>query len=185
MSLSRIVYVLLLFVIFCSAYYLLDKQKTFDIQIAPNQELPMFSSKRMENILYTENGIRSYIITSAHLNHFAEGNTEFKFPVLDIYKKGQIQEWRVTANKATLSKNHILTLYDNVLVENLLNTSDVNIISTEKLSMELDNQNFWTNNEVTLTGHKFKTEGKAMKGNFSKKTALLYKVQSRYENFAS
>ncbi len=43
MSLSRIVYVLLLFIASWSLYYLLGQEQDSKIQVAPNLELPMVS----------------------------------------------------------------------------------------------------------------------------------------------
>ena len=63
MSLSRIGYLILAFVICWSAYYLFDKGKTFDIQVEPDTELPMFSGEDLVNTSYNEEGIRSYVIT--------------------------------------------------------------------------------------------------------------------------
>ncbi|WP_071196729.1 LPS export ABC transporter periplasmic protein LptC, partial [Vibrio cholerae] len=69
MSLSRIVYVLLLFIASWSLYYLLGQEQDSKIQVAPNLELPMFSGENLENISYDEQGIRNYVITSIHLDH--------------------------------------------------------------------------------------------------------------------
>ncbi|MCW8333145.1 LPS export ABC transporter periplasmic protein LptC [Vibrio sp. SCSIO 43135] len=183
MSLSRIIYTLLFFVACWSAYYLFDKEQTFDIQVTPDQELPMFSGTNMENVSYAEDGIRSYIITSTHLDHFAKsGDTEFDFPVLKIYKEGVIQEWEITADRAILSEEQVLTLYDNVLAKNLLSDSGFDTMSTDEMSIKLDNRDFWADNRVVLVGPQFETEGQAMKGNFADNTAVLYNhVQGRYE----
>ncbi len=72
MSLSRIVYVLLLFIASWSLYYLLGQEQDSKIQVAPNLELPMFSGENLENISYDEQGIRNYVITSIHLDHYAK-----------------------------------------------------------------------------------------------------------------
>ena len=183
MSLSRVLYVLLFIVASWSLFYLLSKEQTFDIQVAPNQELPMFSGENIENISYNEKGIRSYIITSTHLDHFAKsGDTEFDFPVLKIYKEGVIQEWEITSDRAILDDDQVLTLYDNVLAKNLLDDSGFDTMSTDEMSIQLDNRDFWADNRVILVGPQFETEGQAMKGNFADNTAVLYNhVQGRYE----
>ncbi|MGF1721536.1 LPS export ABC transporter periplasmic protein LptC [Vibrio kyushuensis] len=186
MSLSRIIYLLLFFVITWSTYYLYDKEQEFDIQVAPDQELPMFTGRDIENVSYTESGIRSYIITSVYLENFAEsGDTWFDLPVLKIYKEGTEQEWEITADRALLDSDQILTLYDNVIANNLLAESGFDTMSTEELSIKLTNRDFWADNQVVLVGPQFETEGQAMKGNFADNNAVLYNyVQGRYETLA-
>ena len=76
----------------------------------------------------------------------------------------------------------VLTLYDNVLAKNLLPDSGFDTMSTDVLGIQLDNRDFWADNQVTLVGPQFETVGQAMKGNFAENNAILYKhVQGRYE----
>ncbi|USD32252.1 MULTISPECIES: LPS export ABC transporter periplasmic protein LptC [Vibrio] len=183
MSLSRIGYLILAFVICWSTYYLFDKGKEYDIQVEPDTELPMFSGEDLVNTSYNEEGIRSYVITSVKLDHYAKsGNTFFDQPILKVYKEGTTQEWEVTADRGILGQDHVLTLYDNVLAKNLLPDSGFDTMSTDVLGIQLDNRDFWADNQVTLVGPQFETVGQAMKGNFAENNAILYKhVQGRYE----
>ncbi len=183
MSLSRIGYILLLFVVCWCGYYLIDRQDDYDVQVAPNTELPMFSGQNLTNTSYNESGVRSYVITSKHLDHFAKsGDTVFAQPILKVYKEGQTQEWEVTAEQGTLDKKHVLTLQGNVKAKNLLPDSGFDTLTTQTLSIQLDNRDFWADNQVNLIGPQFETVGQAMKGNFADNNAVLYKhVQGRYE----
>lgn len=185
MSLSRILYTILIFVASWSAYYLLDKEKSADIQVAPNLELPMFSGNTVENISYDSQGVRNYVITSVHFEYFAKsGNTIFDSPVLKVFQEGTRQEWEITAKRGILTKEHVLTLYDNVLAENLLEDSGFDTMKSARLSIQLDNKDFWTETQVDMSGPQFETQGQAMKGNFADKSAVLYNhVQGRYETF--
>lgn len=183
MSLSRIGYILLLFIASWSTYYLLSGGEEFDIQVEPNTELPMFTGKNLVNTSYSEQGIRSYVITSDKLNHYAKsGDTIFDNPILKVYKEGTTQEWEVTAERGVLDQDHVLTLYTDVQAKNLLPDSGFDTMSTNTLSIQLDNRDFWADNQVVLVGPQFETVGQAMKGNFAENTAVLYKhVQGRYE----
>ncbi|EPE37242.1 lipopolysaccharide export system protein lptC [Candidatus Photodesmus katoptron] len=188
MNLSHIVYIILILSASYSIYYLFEKkEEKINRYITSNKQIPMFRSKNMENIFYTEEGIRSHIITSKHLKYFPKsGETEFEFPVLKIYKNGQIQEWEISSDKALLYENRILTLYDNVLAKNLLVQSVFDVMSTKELNIELNNKNFWSHDHVVFIGQKFKIEGQEMKGNFIKNTAILSKkVKGQYEFFIS
>lgn len=183
MSFSRILYVILFFVASWSAYYLIDKEQSTAIQVAPNFELPMFSGKNLDNVSYNQQGVRSYVITSKHLDHYAKsGNTTFEYPVLKVYQQGTTQAWELTAKRGILTKDHVLILYDEVLAKNLLADSGFDELSTAKLSIQLDSRDFWADSEVTMTGPQFETRGQAMKGNFGDHSAVLYNhVQGRYE----
>ncbi|MDN3608944.1 LPS export ABC transporter periplasmic protein LptC [Vibrio ostreicida] len=183
MSLSRIGYLILAFIICWSAYYMFDKSQKYDIQVEPDTELPMFSGEGLVNTSYTDKGMRSYIITSVHMDHYAKsGDTIFDQPVLKVYKDGKIQEWEVTAERGILDQDHVLTLYDNVLANNLLADSGFDTMSTDVMGIQLDSRDFWADNQVTLVGPQFETVGQAMKGNFAENNATLYKhVQGRYE----
>ncbi|AAF95667.1 TPA: LPS export ABC transporter periplasmic protein LptC [Vibrio cholerae] len=183
MSLSRIVYVLLLFIASWSLYYLLGQEQDSKIQVAPNLELPMFSGENLENISYDEQGIRNYVITSIHLDHYAKsGNTLFKAPILKVYREGTLQEWEITARRGILSKDQVLTLYDDVLAKNLLPDSGFDTLTTSEMSIQLKSRDFWADKPVELRGPQFETHGQAMKGNFADHSAELYnQVQGRYE----
>jgi len=81
-----------------------------------------------------------------------------------------------------LTKDHVLTLQSNILGKNLLPDSGFDTLSTDIIHIQLDNRDFWADNQVTLIGPQFETVGQAMKGNFADNTAILYNhVQGRYE----
>ncbi|GAK83361.1 uncharacterized protein YrbK [Vibrio ponticus] len=183
MSLSRIGYLVLLIIIAASGYYLMQEQAEYDIHVEPDVELPVFTGSGLINTSYNEQGTRSYVITSERLDNYASnGETIFVKPVLKVYQQGDIQEWQITAEQGVLTEDHILTLKTNVLGKNLLPDSGFDTLATDTLSIQLDNRDFWADNQVTLVGPQFETVGQAMKGNFAENTATLYKhVQGRYE----
>ncbi|WP_038173610.1 LPS export ABC transporter periplasmic protein LptC [Vibrio pacinii] len=183
MSLSRIGYLILAFIICWSAYYLFEQQQSYDIQVEPDTELPMFSGEGLINTSYNESGVRSYVITSVKLDHYAKsGDTIFANPVLKVFKQGSIQEWEITAVRGVLTQDHILTLYDDVLANNLLPDSGFDTLSTDIMNIQLDSRDFWANNRVVMIGPQFETIGQAMTGNFADNHATLYnQVQGRYE----
>jgi len=184
MSLSRILYTLLIFAATWCGYYLMDNAHKADIQVTPNLELPTFSGNTLSNTSYGTKGIRNYEITSLHLDYYAKsGNTIFEKPILRIYQNGKIIEWKIVAEKGILTSNKILTLYDNVIANNLLADSSFDSMKAARLSINLINRHFWTETKVSLQGPQFQTMGQAMKGNFADQKALLYNhVQGKYEN---
>ncbi|MCG3732167.1 LPS export ABC transporter periplasmic protein LptC [Vibrio cincinnatiensis] len=183
MSLSRILYLCLFFIAAWSGYYLLDKDQSTAIQVAPNFELPMFSGQSLDNVSYNQQGVRSYVITSQHLDYYANsGSTTFEYPVLKVFRDGTNQEWELTAKRGILTKDQVLILYDEVVANNLLPDSGFDRLTTTKLNIQLHSRDFWADSQVELVGPQFKTQGQAMTGNFSNHSAVLYNhVQGRYE----
>ncbi|NNN45594.1 MULTISPECIES: LPS export ABC transporter periplasmic protein LptC [Vibrio] len=183
MSFTRILYLCLFFIAAWSGYYLLDKNQNTAVQIAPNFELPLFSGQLLDNVSYNQQGVRSYVITSQHLDYYANsGSTTFEYPVLKVFRDGTTQEWELTAKRGILTKDQVLILYDQVIVNNLLVDSAFKQMTTTKLSIQLDSRDFWADSQVELVGPQFQTLGQAMKGNLSDHSAVLYNhVQGRYE----
>lgn len=183
MSFTRLIYLLLLFVVAWCGYYLLTPKGHEDMQVAPNLELPMFSGTGLENITYGEDGVRSYIIRSTSLDHYAKsGDTIFNQPTLLVYREGSVVEWKVTATRAVLDEDQILTLYDEVLMKNLLPGASFDTMVTDKLVINLTNRDFKADQQVMLVGPQFETTGGAMQGNLRKHFATLTdEVQGRYE----
>jgi lipopolysaccharide export system protein LptC len=183
MSMSRIIYLILLFFVCWATYYLLDKKQNTDIQISPNLELPTFTGENFSNVSFSEIGIRNHIISSRHLYYYSKsGNTIFNQPILRVFQNGDVLEWKITAKRGILTKNNVLTLYDDVVAKNLLENSSFDSLSTIKMSIQLDTRDFWTEDPVLLKGPLFENQGQAIKGNFADHSALLYNnVQGRYE----
>lgn len=183
MSISRLIYLLLFFVISWSCYYLYGQRENHAVQVAPNWELPMFSGQSLNNISYNSEGVRSYQISSSHLDHYAKsGETMFENPSLVIYRDGETIEWQVTARRAILDEEQRLTLFDHVQMKNLLPEASFEMLSTDKIEIDLSNRDFRADQQVLLIGPQFETTGEAMMGNLKTNTATLYNnVQGRYE----
>jgi lipopolysaccharide export system protein LptC len=183
MSFIRIIYIILMIIAGYSVYYLYSGQGDELAQVSPSSEFPTLSGQNVDNVTYNESGVRSYRVVSKQLEHYAKsGNTIFEVPALSVYRNGKTEEWRITADRGVLDKDQILTLYGNVLAQNLLPDASFDTMATDKLLINLTDRNFWADSQVLLTGPDFETEGQKMKGNFGENTATLYeKVQGRYE----
>ena len=183
MSFTRSIYLLLLFIVAWCGYYLLSPSIDNSIQVASDSEQPMFSGNKVENITYGIDGLRSYSIQATKLDHYStSGETIFAQPTLMVYREGSIHEWQISATKAVLDKQKMLTLYDNVLMQNLIPDASFKTLSTNKMVINLTNRDFKAEQQVTLLGPQFETTGGAMHGNFKANTATLTdEVQGRYE----
>lgn len=183
MSLSRILNIILIGVCAWLIYSINKDNQQADIQVSPNIELPVFSGNELTNTTYNQQGIRNYQITSTSLDYYSNsGNTTFNAPTLQVYRDGTIVEWKISAKRGILTKNNVLTLYDDVTAENLLEGASFDTLTTSKLSIHMSSNDFWTENDVLLKGAQFETLSHAVKGNFSDQVAELYNhVQGRYE----
>ncbi|MCG3884611.1 LPS export ABC transporter periplasmic protein LptC [Photobacterium leiognathi] len=183
MTLKRLLYVLL--AVFCAwlGYYQLEQHWQKDEQVKPDDEKPVFIGNDISNTTFDLSGIRSYQIDSDHLEYFEKsGQTDFVKPVLWVFKDGTNAEWRISANTAMLDNKNILNLHGNVRMFNLLPDSDIQVIKTDNLQLNIETQDFNTQDHVTITGPAFQNQGDGMTGNMKRKVAKLLKnVKSRYE----
>ncbi len=183
MSFTRLLNLLLIFIVAWCAYYLITPRGNDAIQVEPDTELPMFSGSGLENVTYGEDGVRSYVIRSTSLEYYAKsGETIFNTPTLMVYHEGKAVEWKISATKAVLDEEQVLTLYDKVLMQNLLPGASFDTMATDRLVINLTNRDFKADQQVMLVGPQFETTGGAMQGNLKQHTATLTdEVQGRYE----
>jgi lipopolysaccharide export system protein LptC len=183
MTLSRIIYAMLVIVAAYSSYYIYLGRQPNVVQISPDLELPALSGHNINNVTYNESGLRSYRVAAKYLDYFAKsGDTVFEYPTLHVFKDGTTEEWQISADRGVLDKHQKLRLYGNVLARNLLPEASFTTMATRELLIDLTDRNFWADTQVLLVGPLFETKGQAMKGNFRDNVATLYnKVQGRYE----
>ncbi|MCD9464344.1 LPS export ABC transporter periplasmic protein LptC [Photobacterium phosphoreum] len=183
MTFKKLFYVLVVIICAWLSYYLLEQHWRQDVQVTPNDEKPMFIGNNVSNTSFDLKGTRQYQLDADHLEHFnVSGLTTFTKPVLWVFKQGQNAEWRISANSAKLEQDKILHLQGNVRIFNLLPDSDIQVIKTNNLRLNLVNKDFDTDDHVTINGPAFQNQGDGMKGNMSRNVATLLKnVKGRYE----
>ncbi|OOE61132.1 LPS export ABC transporter periplasmic protein LptC [Salinivibrio sp. IB282] len=177
---------LLLLVVLCSVsgYYLLVQHGWQQVQqVTPDAEKPLFTGEAIQTVQYDADGVRSYTVHAKHLEHYAKiDETHFNEPVLWTYKAGTEEEWRVSADYAILSDDHLLTMTGNVRIFNLLPNAQIDSVATDSVTLNLTTRDFWSESPTTITGTRFQTKGKRVKGNFGNhQMELLDDVRGRYE----
>ncbi|MGX9418132.1 LPS export ABC transporter periplasmic protein LptC [Vibrio sp. RC27] len=184
MTFSRYLYIVLIGISGWLIYYINADNSQVDIQVTPDIELPAFSGSELSNTTYDPLGIRNYQIKSTSLEYYStSGNTTFDAPILFVYREGTLVEWKITSKRGILAKDQVLTLYDDVVAENMLEGASFDTLKTEKLSIHLGTNDFWTDNDVVTKGPQFENFSHALKGNFNAQEAELYNhVQGVYEN---
>lgn len=183
MSLSKLIYLLLIFVASWSAYYLYEQSATDSEQILPSAEAPMFTGTNLYNTSYDINGLRNYKIHSTSLEHYAQtGKTVFHQPKLIVYREGNVDEWIITSDTGVLNKDYELTLNGHVVARNTLEGSSFDKLTTEMMLLNLKTKDFSSDEEITMIGPQFINIGNAIKGNFDANVATLFnQVQGKYE----
>lgn len=154
-----------------------------DIQVSPDAEKPLFTASDVKSTKYNREGIRSYRLESVHLEHYQQlDETHFNEPVLWTYRNGVEQNWRIRSDFAVLENNRILKMTGHVKIFNLLPEAQIKIINTDKLTLDLVTQDFWSDTPTDITGVGFRTQGERAKGNFgSHQMELIEQVNSKYE----
>ncbi|RYU69134.1 LPS export ABC transporter periplasmic protein LptC [Aliivibrio finisterrensis] len=185
MTLKHFFMAILLMVSSWSGYYLYYEYAQNNQQIAPDQQVPVFTGRDISNNNYDESGVRNYQIDAKALERFAKtGETNFTTPHLFVFKDGALKEWEIISDIGVLNKKHELNLSGNVIVKNLLPGAAFDTMTTDSITIELSTKDFSTEDVVNLVGPTFETTGVGMKGNFtSQQTTLLKNVQGIYEAF--
>ncbi|WP_407331489.1 LPS export ABC transporter periplasmic protein LptC [Enterovibrio sp. 27052020O] len=184
MILQRLGMVVLLAVCGLTGYYLLNQHYwQTETQVAPDAEKPLFTAEDVKSTTYNEQGIRSYTLDSTHLEHYQQiDETHFNEPVLWTYSDGTNEEWRISSEFAVLENKHILVMTGRVRIFNLLPDAQIKVVTTEKLTLDLTSNDFWSDMETEITGTGLQTSGLRAKGNFgTHQMELIEQVKSRYE----
>lgn len=149
----------------------------------PDDKEPTYQTEQMITIVYNPEGQLNYKLTAEDVKYYASPeDTWFTKPVMIMFDKDQIATWSVRSDRAKLTKERMLYLYDNVEVNSLTTTSQLEKIKTNSAEVNLLTQDISSDDHVTLYGANFTSEGMKMRGNLRDKTAqLIEKVKTYYE----
>ena len=175
---------LLIFSAFCGYYIFINIDWNKEQQVELSAERPLFTSRGIETTSYDQAGLRNYQLYSKYLEHFTSNDeTHFDAPLLHTFKEGSIKEWRISSDEALLVSKHILVMTGNVEIHNLLPNAQLKTITTDRITLDLNSRDFWTDTEIHITGANFTTQGKSAKGNFDTQyMELMEQVKTVYES---
>lgn len=170
-------------------YYTLNQQDdaalSARIQTSDN---PDYIANQMETTLYSLDGRKQYVATADQVEYFQQGgNTVFKSPVIYLFEPTANQEhlvrsWKLSAAQATLDKDKMLYLDDNVIIESLLPESKIHSLKTASAVVNLTTQDVTSDTMVSVVGQSFTTTGQRLVGNLRQQIATLKEqVQTHYE----
>ncbi|MDD7569064.1 MAG: LPS export ABC transporter periplasmic protein LptC [[Actinobacillus] rossii] len=170
-----------------------DDEKLTDLIKPP--EKPEYIGQKMETVVFSPTGEKQYVALSDKVEHFTfDGHTDFTKPVVYVLDvpinkddtesavKNQIESWKLTADKATLSKDNMLSLKGNVVAQSLVESSKLQRIATESAIVNLKTQDITSNSMVTINGQNLTSTGLKLTGNLKQQTATLKEqVKTHYE----
>lgn len=170
-----------------------DDEKLTDLIKPP--EKPEYIGQKMETVVFSPTGEKQYVALSDKVEHFTfDGHTDFTKPVVYVLDmpinkddtesavKNQIESWKLTADKATLSKDNMLNLKGNVVAQSLVESSKLQRIATQSAVVNLKTQDITSNSMVTINGQNLTSTGLKLTGNLKQQIATLKEqVKTHYE----
>jgi lipopolysaccharide export system protein LptC len=154
-----------------------------DNSVPVNNQEPTYQSQHTVTVVYNPAGQLSYKLVAEEVKYYtADELSWFTQPVMTLFDEHAVATWSIRADRAKLTKNRMLYLYGHVEVNSLTTTSQLEKIKTDNAQINLVTQDVSSDDEVTLFGTNFTSNGMKMRGNLRNKTAeLIDKVKTNYE----
>jgi lipopolysaccharide export system protein LptC len=148
-----------------------------------NHQDPTYQSQHTVTVVYSPTGKLNYKLVAEEVKHYtADELSWFTQPVMTLFDQNAVATWSVRADRAKLTNDRMLYLYGHVEVNSLTTTSQLEKIKTDNARVNLVTQDVYSDDEVTLFGTNFTSNGMKMRGNLRDKTAeLIDKVKTNYE----
>lgn len=148
-----------------------------------NTQAPTYQSQHTVTIVYNPAGKLSYKLVAEDVKYYTTDELSwFTQPMMTLFDENAVATWSVRADRAKLTKDRMLYLYGHVEVNSLTTTSQLEKIKTDNAQVNLVTQDVSSDDEVTLFGTNFTSNGMKMRGNLRAKTAeLIDKVKTNYE----
>ncbi|WP_337262714.1 MULTISPECIES: LPS export ABC transporter periplasmic protein LptC [unclassified Serratia (in: enterobacteria)] len=148
-----------------------------------NHQDPTYQSQHTVTVVYSPTGKLNYKLVAEEVKYYtADELSWFTRPVMTLFNDDAVATWSVRADRAKLTKDRMLYLYGHVEVNSLTTTSQLEKIKTDNARVNLVTQDVYSDDEVTLFGTNFTSNGMKMRGNLRDKTAeLIDKVKTNYE----
>lgn len=181
---TRLTLVLLLIVVILGGWYysLQEKDNNGLDQLIKKEGEPEYVGNKMSTSVYDLKGKPQYFAQADEIKRFeSTERTEFLKPFIELFAKDStVKQWKVSADYAEITKEKILNLSGNVRLEALDPTSRLQQISTDKLTVDLNTQDIFTESVVKSVGFGFTTTGVGLKGNLKQQVATLQKDVKSY-----
>lgn len=154
-----------------------------DTQTVIDDSEPSSQSQHTVTVAFNPVGQLSYKLVAENVQNFsAQELTWFTTPVMTMFGDNTVATWTVRADRAKLTNDKMLYLYGHVEVDSLTPDAQLKKIRTDNAQVNLITLDISSDDEVTLSGVGFTSNGMKMRGNLRDKTAeLIEKVRTSYE----
>jgi len=182
MKKRNIIYILLIILMTSIYYYQRGELESNNIDAIDLTKQPIYQSDRMETMIYDPTGKLTYKIIADAVKRFDNtGETLFESPDVTLYNNDTIKTWHILAKHATLTRDKLLYLNEQVILTNLLPDSQLHKVMTDNARVDLTTQMVTSSDPVTIEGTNFSSTGTGLLGNLRNKTAdILENVKTYY-----
>ena len=169
-------------------YYSLNQDEQQLATLIKKEESPEYIGHKMSTVVYSPTGQKQYLAVSDKVEYYDyDGHTNFERPLVYLFeienqKTQQKESWKLSADRAILTKDNMLYLKGNVIAETLLPQSKLQRIETEDAKVNLNTQDISSDNTVKINGQNFTSTGLKLTGNLQQQIAnLKEQVKTHYE----
>lgn len=169
-------------------YYSLNQDEQQLATLIKKEESPEYIGHKMSTVVYSPTGQKQYLAVSDKVEYYDyDGHTNFERPLVYLFeienqKTQQKESWKLSADRAILTKDNMLYLKGNVIAETLLPQSKLQRIETEDAKVNLNTQDISSDNTVKINGQNFTSTGLKLTGNLQQQIAnLKEQVKTYYE----
>ena len=169
-------------------YYSLNQDEQQLATLIKKEESPEYIGHKMSTVVYSPTGQKQYLAVSDKVEYYDyDGHTNFERPLVYLFeienqKTQQKESWKLSADRAILTKDNMLYLKGNVIAETLLPQSKLQRIETEDAKVNLNTQDISSDNTVKINGQHFTSTGLKLTGNLQQQIAnLKEQVKTYYE----
>lgn len=170
-------------------YHLQEPDTTQLADLIKSDDKPEYTGYKMQTTVYSPTGERQYVAFADKVEYYNnDGHTQFERPLVYLFDvqssqpELEHQNWKLSANNATLSKNNLLYLDGDVLAQSLQADSRLQRINTERAEVNLKTQDITSDTMATISGLNFTSSGLKLRGNLQQQIATLQEqVKTYYE----
>ena len=169
-------------------YYSLNQDDQQLATLIKKEESPEYIGHKMSTVVYSPTGKKQYLSASDKVEYYDyDGHTNFERPLVYLFeienqKTQKKESWKLSADRAILTKDNMLYLKGNVIAETLLPQSKLQRIETEDAKVNLNTQDISSDNTVKINGQNFTSTGLKLTGNLQQQIAnLKEQVKTYYE----
>ena len=124
--------------------------------------VPDYIATSLSQSIFNDQGQLSHKVYAEQMQMFEElGYTYFEQPRFTLFNDGA--SWEVTAQEATLYKNNILILENDVIATNLKEGAMINKVQAAAIEIDIDAHRMESAQPVELTGPNVMIKGQGLK----------------------